>query len=89
MSKVHKLGVVGTGTDRGRQKHDKFRELGENRTNRALEAIRRVGNLSNRQLYEYEEGEVKKIVKALRDAVADIEAKFASPKGRAGGKFKL
>ncbi len=89
MGKVAKISVVGSVPNHGPKKHEKFRELAESRTNRALEAIRRIGNLSNRQLYEYEEGEVKKITKVLREAVADIEAKFASPKGRAGGKFKL
>ena len=72
-----------------KKKKDKFRQLAENRTNRALEAIRRIGNLSNRQLYDYEEAEVRKVIKVLRDAVTDIEAKFLSPKGRASGKFKL
>ncbi len=71
------------------RKKEKFRELAENRTNNALEAIRKIGNLSNRQLYDYEDVEVRKIIKALRDAVTDIETKFASPKGRAGAKFKL
>jgi hypothetical protein len=70
-------------------RHAKFRELAECRTNAALEAIRRIGNLSNRQLYHFEETEVRKILKVLRDAVADIETRFASPKGRTGGKFKL
>jgi hypothetical protein len=71
------------------KRHAKFRELAENRTNAALEAIRRIGNLSNRQLYDFEEAEVRKILKVLRDAIADIETRFASPKGRRGGKFKL
>jgi hypothetical protein len=71
------------------QKHDKFRELAEARTNRALDSIRKISNLSNRQLYEWEEAEVRKILKALRDAVADVEARFASPKGKASAKFEL
>ena len=70
-------------------KRAKFRDLAEKRTNRALEAIRRVGNLSNRQLYEWEEGELRKILKALRDAVAEVEGKFASPKAMRDGRFKL
>lgn len=72
-----------------RNKHAKFRKLAENRTNSALEAIRRIGNLSNRQLYDFEEAEVRKILRVLRDAIADIETRFTSPKGRTGGKFKL
>ena len=72
-----------------RPKHDKFREIAEKRTNRALEAIHRIGNLSNRQLYQWEEAEVRKILKALRDAVAEVEGKFASPRAKPDGRFKL
>jgi hypothetical protein len=72
-----------------RPKRAKFRDLAEKRTNRALEAIHRIGNLSNRQLYEWEEGELRKILKALRDAIAEVEGKFASPKAVRDGRFKL
>ena len=41
-------------------KHVKFRELAESRTNKALDAIARIGNLSNRSLYEWEDAEVRK-----------------------------
>jgi hypothetical protein len=71
------------------EKHDKFRELAEARTNRALDSVRKIGNLSNRQLYDWDDGEVRKIIKALKDAVADVEARFASPKGKASARFKL
>lgn len=71
------------------EKHDKFRELAEGRTNKALEAIVRIGKLSNRQLYEWDDAEIRKIVKALRDAVSDVENRFASPKGAKENKFKL
>lgn len=70
-------------------KHEKFRELAESRTNKALDAVGRIGSLSNRSLYEWEEAEVRKILKALKDAVAEVEARFASPKGKTGSKFKL
>lgn len=70
-------------------KHEKFRDLAESRTNKALDAIGRIGNLSNRSLYEWDESEVRKVVKALKDAVSEVEARFASPKGKVGAKFKL
>lgn len=70
-------------------KHTKFRDLAESRTNKALEAVGRIGNLSNRSLYEWEDAEVRKVIKALKDAVSEVEARFASPKGKAGAKFKL
>lgn len=70
-------------------KREKFRQLAESRTNNALVTIKRVGNLSNRQLYEFEETEVRKIIKALKDAVGEVEDRFASPKGKAEARFKL
>jgi hypothetical protein len=70
-------------------KREKFRSLAESRTNNALVSIGRIGNLSNRQLYEFEEAEVRKIVKALKEAVGEIENRFASPRGKAESRFKL
>ncbi|MBC6438369.1 MAG: hypothetical protein GDA52_09615 [Rhodobacteraceae bacterium] len=71
------------------QKHDKFRNLAESRTNKALEAITHVGKLSNRQTYEWEDAEVRKIVNALHDAVAEVEKRFASSQGGKGNRFTL
>jgi hypothetical protein len=76
-------------TKGAQEKHDKFRQLAENRTNNALVAIGRIGNLSNRQLYDFEDSEVRKIIKALKDAVSEVEGRFASPKGKLDGRFKL
>lgn len=71
------------------EKHDKFRELAEGRTNRALDSLRRIGNLSNRHLYEWDDSEVRKIVKALRDAVGEVERKFSAPRSTREKNFKL
>ena len=70
-------------------KHSKFRELAQSRTNRALESIGRIGNLSNKHLYEWEEAEIRKIIKALRAAISDIEVRFTSPKGKSDAKFRF
>jgi len=70
------------------RKREKFRELAEKRTNKALETIRLIGNLSNRQTYVYEDAEVRKIIKALKDAVAEVETRFGTT-SRTGGEFKL
>jgi len=70
-------------------KHAKFRELAEGRTSRALDAIRRIGNLSNRSLYEWEDAEVRKIIKALRDNVSEVERGFTTPASKRDTGFKL
>ncbi len=71
------------------EKREKFRELAESRTNRAIDSILRIGNLSNRQIYEWDETEVKKVIRALREAVISVESRFESPKGKMSGGFKL
>ncbi len=70
-------------------KREKFRTLAEARTNKAIQAIARIGNLSNRQIYDFEEAEVRKIVRALREAVSAVETRFETPRGKSGGGFKL
>lgn len=70
-------------------KHQKFRELAESRTNKALDAIGRIGNLSNRSIYEWDQAEVRKVIKALKDAISEVEGRFVSPKGKATAKFRL
>ena len=72
-----------------RDKHQKFRELAESRTNKAIEAILRIGNLSNRQIYSFEDQEVRKIIRALKDAITQVEGRFQSPRGKSGAGFKL
>jgi|SoiMethySBSTD1v2_1073268.scaffolds.fasta_scaffold788337_2 hypothetical protein len=46
-------------------------------------------NLSNRQIYEYEEAEVRKMMSALRDAISEVENRFTSTKAKSESKFKL
>lgn len=70
------------------EKKSKFKELAEKRVNKALDGIRLVGNLSNRQTYSYDDAQVRKIVKALRDAVGEVESRFGSNSSQ-GGEFKL
>ena len=60
-------------------KRENFVRLAEGRTKVALDAIRKLGNLSNRHAYEFSEADVKKIAKALRDATSDLEKRFGAP----------
>jgi hypothetical protein len=69
-------------------KREKFVRLAEGRTQSALNAIRKIGNLSNKRAYEYDDADVKKIIRALREAVSDAERRF-SPSGDQTDKFKL
>jgi ABC-type Fe3+-hydroxamate transport system substrate-binding protein len=64
-------------------------ELAEKRTTNAIKAIRVIGKLSNRNAYEYDDEDVKKIVKALNDEVEALRTKMKSNKRTDGVDFKL
>ena len=67
----------------------KFAELASKRVNRATQAIRTIGNLSNRSNYDWTEQDVKKIVSELRKSVREVEDRFLGDKGAAGGDFSI
>lgn len=68
-------------------KKEKFVRLAENRTNKALEMIRLIGNLSNRSVYDYSAEDVEKIFNALEDEIKLAKKQFTEI-GRTD-KFKL
>lgn len=71
------------------EKRERFVRLAEGRTQVALSAIRKLGNLSNRRSYQWDETDVKKIMKVLRDALAEAERRFDSDTGSGYKSFKL
>jgi hypothetical protein len=71
------------------RKRESFCRYAEPRTDRAVKAINTVGHLANRGSYDFSDQEAKQIVKALKNAVALVEAKFNQAFGRGGGKFRL
>ncbi len=60
------------------EKRANFVRLAEGRTQVALDAIRKLGNLSNRRAYDFSDADIKKISKVLREAVSDLEKRFGS-----------
>lgn len=71
------------------EKRAKFVKLAEGRTVAALTAIRKLGNLANRRSYQFDDADVRKIMKALKEAISETERKF-DPGSVPGQKtFKL
>ena len=60
-------------------KREIFVKTAEVRVNRALKHIKIIGALNDKSAYVYSDADVKKIVKALKDAVLEIENKFKEP----------
>ena len=71
------------------EKRERFVRLAEGRTQAALDAIRKLGNLANRRAYDYDDEDIKKVIKAIRDATNEIERRFGSSAGYRDSKFKL
>lgn len=68
-------------------KRDKFVRLAEARTNKAIDMIRLISNLSNKNNYEYSEEDVQKIFSTIEKELKNAKAKFNGPS--ANEIFKL
>ena len=70
-------------------KRDNFIRLAEARVTRAIEAMRVIGNLSNRSNYEYDEEDVKKIINTLQNELTALKVQFKTKSGMSAQGFKL
>jgi hypothetical protein len=83
------LGGIKMGTSVKSARRENFVRLAEARVERALGAIRVIGNLSNRGNYEYTDNDVKVIISTLQREVKELEQRFKQKDGSQGTKFKL
>jgi len=72
-----------------RGKGAKFIELANKRVNKAIKDIQLVGNLANRQNYEFTEEQARKIVRALQQEVDQVKQSFQSTDEGGRSEFKL
>lgn len=72
-----------------RDKREKFIRLAEQRVNRAMNDIRLIGNLSNRNAYSFTDDDVKKIFKALQKELDQAKSRFADSDSAVSGDFRL
>lgn len=63
-------------------KNERFKRLAKQRGERALHDIHLLGNLSNRNNYDYSDNEVRKLFSALEDELKQAKSRFASNKRR-------
>lgn len=70
-------------------KRDNFIRLAEARVTRVIEAMRVIGNLSNKSNYEYNEEDVKKIINTLQTELTALKAQFKTKGGMSAQRFKL
>ena len=57
------------------EKHANFRRLAQARTERVLEELRKLANLSSPN-YEFEDVEVEKVFQAIEEAIEEARGRF-------------
>ena len=67
----------------------KFAELATKRVNKATQAIRVIGNLSNKSNYEYTDQDVRLIIRELNAAVADVKRRFSNGNSADSDNFRI
>ncbi|MCY4394378.1 MAG: hypothetical protein OXC10_04500 [Rhodospirillaceae bacterium] len=72
-----------------RDKRQKFIELAESRVNRAIKDIKLIGNLANKNAYEYSEDDAKQIVRALQKELDAAKSRLFGDSGGKDNEFKL
>lgn len=72
-----------------RDKSTKFIELANKRVNRTIKDMQLIGNLANRQNYEFTEEQAKKIVKALQQELDALKQNFLTSGETSRNDFKL
>lgn len=60
------------------ERNKKFRKLAILRVNKAINSLRLIGNLSNKNNYDYTNEESKKIIETLEKEIRDVKAKFSN-----------
>jgi hypothetical protein len=77
----------GVSAKRSESKRDRFKRLAEARTKTVLAKLKVLGNCASRSTYEYTAEDVKKIFRAIRERVGEIEARFSESSEK--DEFKL
>ncbi len=70
-------------------KREKFVRLAENRTNKILDTIQLLGNLSSASTYEYTQQDVEKIFGAIDAAAKEAKKRFNRVESKASSRFTL
>lgn len=68
-------------------KKQKFERLVNSRVNKTLKQLDLIGNLSNKNTYDYSENEVNQIIRVLDKKIKELKTKFLQ--GLTNEQFKL
>lgn len=72
-----------------RSPKERFRELAEKRTDKAIKAINSVTKLSDRKNYQYDEAQVSQMIDALEAAVEELKNEYSRGLKNRASTFKF
>lgn len=72
-----------------RDKRQKFVKLAEARVNRAIKDIRLIGNLANRNSYEFTDEDSRKMFRALQKELDTAKSRFSGDGRAKDSEFSL
>jgi len=72
-----------------RDKRQKFVKLAEARVNRAIKDIRLIGNLANRNSYEFTEEDARKMFRVLHKELETAKSRFPGDGRAKASEFRL
>ncbi len=70
-------------------KKNNFKRIAENRTNKIIDMLELLGNLSNTSFYEYTDADIEKIFAAIEEQVEKTKNKFSKKKKPSRKRFEL
>ncbi|KDN57501.1 hypothetical protein [Exiguobacterium sp. AB2] len=71
------------------EKQDKFEKLAEKRVTEAIKKLRLIGNLSNKNNYDYTEEHAKQIIDTLENEMKILKSKFKDESGPSDTTFSF
>lgn len=72
-----------------KDKEGNFKRLAESRTNKVIDMLMLIGNLSNKSNYSYTQDQVDKMFNTIEEELQRQKAKFSEKKKKNKTKFRL
>lgn len=76
-------------SEKAETKREKFVRLAENRTNKILDMIQLLGNLSSPGTYEYTQQDIEKMFGAIENATKEAKKRFNKVESKNSSRFTL
>lgn len=71
------------------RKKENFKRIAENRTNKIVDMISKLHNLTNSSFYQYDDEQIEKMFNAIQNELDNQKKEFNSSKNKGKRKIEL